>query len=74
MVDLKSELAQWDQQLNNLKRLLPIEVNYSKLIKDEIPAAEEAVRTQEDKLAPAKAKSEEVRGNCLLSITPDGLR
>ena len=60
LVDLKNELALWDQQLNTLKRLIPVEVNYNKLIKDEIPAAEQAVQVQEDKLAPAKLKAEEV--------------
>lgn len=60
LVDLKNELALWDQQLNTLKRLIPVEVNYNKLIKDDIPAAEQAVQVQEDKLAPAKLKAEEV--------------
>ncbi|GAA5829449.1 hypothetical protein JCM5353_001337 [Sporobolomyces roseus] len=59
LVDLKNELALWDQQLNTLKRLIPVEVNFNKLIKDDIPAAEQAVQVQEDKLAPAKLKAEE---------------
>ncbi|GAA5991630.1 hypothetical protein JCM5350_007782 [Sporobolomyces pararoseus] len=59
LIDLKNELAQWDQQLTTLKRLIPVEVNYNKLIKEEIPSAEEAVQVQEDKLAPAKLKAEE---------------
>ncbi|GAA6018937.1 hypothetical protein JCM11491_005685 [Sporobolomyces phaffii] len=59
LVDLKHELAQWDQQLDKLKRLVPIEVNYNKIVKEEIPAAEEAAQVQEDKLAPAKLKAEE---------------
>lgn len=60
LIDLKNELAQWDHQLASLKRLIPIEVNYTKLLKEDIPAAERAHQAQEDKLDPAKAKVQDV--------------
>ncbi|GAA6059582.1 hypothetical protein JCM10212_000638 [Sporobolomyces blumeae] len=59
LADLKAELAQWDQQLSALKKLLPVEANYTKMLKEDIPVAEEAVRAQEEKLAPARLRAED---------------
>ncbi|GAA5936924.1 hypothetical protein JCM1841_001408 [Sporobolomyces salmonicolor] len=56
---MKEDLRTWEKQLDDLKRLVPIEVNYNKLIKEDIAAAEQAAQVQEDKLAPVKAKAEE---------------
>ncbi|GJN94490.1 hypothetical protein Rhopal_007572-T1 [Rhodotorula paludigena] len=56
---LKEDLVNWEKQLAELKRLVPAELMYNRLSKDEIPAAEQAATQQEDKLAPARDKAEE---------------
>lgn len=56
---LKEDLVNWEKQLAELKRLVPAELTYNRLSKDEIPAAEQAATQQEDKLAPARDKAEE---------------
>ncbi|GAA5908969.1 hypothetical protein JCM8208_007130 [Rhodotorula glutinis] len=56
---LKEDQRTWEKQLADLKTLLPAEVTFNRLNKDEIPAAETAASHQDEKLAPAREKAEE---------------
>lgn len=53
-------VAEWEKQLQILKRILPLEAAYFKLVKDDIPVAERAGLALNDKLEPARAKAQEV--------------
>ena len=55
------ELKQWEAQLANLKRLIPIEVAYNKLVLEDIPAAKKSATSYSDKLPGARTNAEEVR-------------
>ncbi|GAA5863503.1 hypothetical protein JCM8547_007267 [Rhodosporidiobolus lusitaniae] len=59
MRQLKEDLRSWEKQLNDVKKLVPSELTYNKIVKDELPAAETAALTQEEKLHPARAKAED---------------
>lgn len=56
---LKEDLRTWEKQLNDLKKLVPSELTYNRIIKEELPASETAAHTQEERLVPARAKAEE---------------
>ncbi|TNY22035.1 AAA domain-containing protein [Rhodotorula diobovata] len=69
---LKEELRSWEKQLADLKALVPAELTYNRLTKDEIPAAEAAAAQQDEKLAPAREKAEETTAQ--LNEVKDRLR
>ncbi|BGP20318.1 hypothetical protein JCM10213_002053 [Rhodosporidiobolus nylandii] len=56
---LKEDARHWEKQLADLKKLVPSEVTYNKIMKEELPAAEAAAAAQEEKLVPARTKAEE---------------
>ncbi|GAA5827048.1 hypothetical protein JCM3770_002453 [Rhodotorula araucariae] len=56
---MKEDLRTWEKQLADLKALVPAELTYNRLTKDEIPAAEAAAQRQDEKLGPARVKAEE---------------
>lgn len=55
----QQDMKTWTKQLDDLKRLLPIEVNYNRITKEELPAADTSAAQQEEKLVPARQKAEE---------------
>lgn len=59
MRSLKTEAVGWENQLNAIKKLIPSELTYDRIMKDELPAAEAAAHAQEERLVPACAKAEE---------------
>jgi hypothetical protein len=63
MQDAQEQLGGWEKQLGELKRLLPVELTLSKLVKDDIPAAEKEAEIDSSKLPAVKAKAEEVRSS-----------
>ncbi|GAA5916492.1 hypothetical protein JCM6882_001738 [Rhodosporidiobolus microsporus] len=69
---MKEEVQGWEKQIASLKKLIPLEITYTKTVKDELPAAEAAAAQQEEKLAPARSKAEETNG--LLNELKDRLR
>lgn len=60
LAENKKLVSGWEKQLVDLKRLLPLEMAYSRLIKDEIPAAEQELDEEQRKLGPATAKAGDV--------------
>ncbi|KAM0751847.1 hypothetical protein T439DRAFT_220598 [Meredithblackwellia eburnea MCA 4105] len=59
ITQLESEIAGWEEQHKSLNEELHTEVAYEKLVKEDIPAAEAAVKTQSDRLPGAKTRTEE---------------
>ncbi|KAI5481385.1 DNA repair protein rad50 [Pseudohyphozyma bogoriensis] len=57
--DAEEELRAWEGQLSDLRRLVPTEVAYTKLVNEDIPAADEAANRQSAKLPEVTAKSQE---------------
>ncbi|KAK4330749.1 DNA repair protein RAD50 [Rhodotorula toruloides] len=55
----QQDMKTWTKQLDDLKRLVPIEVNFNRITKEELPAAETSASQQEEKLVPARQKAEE---------------
>ncbi|KAK4701138.1 DNA repair protein RAD50, partial [Phenoliferia sp. Uapishka_3] len=58
----KAELKQWEEQMNELKGLLPHEVSYDKLQLEDIPAAEQAAAEHAARLPAATAETERASG------------
>ncbi|GAA6021568.1 hypothetical protein JCM10207_005070 [Rhodosporidiobolus poonsookiae] len=70
--EIKEELAGWEKQVVDLKKLVPVELTYTKISQDELPAAETAAAHQEEKLGPARTKAEEATSH--LNELKDRLR
>jgi hypothetical protein len=64
----KEDLAAWDKQLQTLKRLLPVEVAYNKVVSEDIPMAEKTAEAHAAKLPAASQKSQEVRSTPSLPV------
>lgn len=60
LAENKKLVAAWEKQLVELKRLLPLEMAFSRLSKDEIPAAERELDEEQRKLGPATTKAGDV--------------
>lgn len=56
---LQKEHAGWIEQLDELKKLVPTDALYQRLVKEDLPAARQAAAAQEEKLAPAREKAKE---------------
>lgn len=56
---LEEQRDDWQQQLDTLKALAPTEAVYQRLVKEELPAAKDALTAEEEKLAPARDKAKE---------------
>ncbi|GAA5903024.1 hypothetical protein JCM6882_009671 [Rhodosporidiobolus microsporus] len=50
---MKAEVQGWEKQNASLKKLIPLEITYTKTVQDELPVAEAAAAQQEEKPAPA---------------------
>lgn len=61
----QESVADWERQLQSLKRLLPVEASYFKLIKDDIPTVEKSLAALTEKLEPARTKAQEVSTHIL---------
>ncbi|GAA5989043.1 hypothetical protein JCM11641_002306 [Rhodosporidiobolus odoratus] len=59
MRQAKEDHRSWEKQIAELKKLVPVELTYTKISQEELPAAEQAATVQEEKLAPARTKAEE---------------
>ncbi|GAA5876452.1 hypothetical protein JCM3774_003780 [Rhodotorula dairenensis] len=59
LAKLQEEHAGWIEQLEQLKKLVPTDALYQRLVKEELPAAKQAAAAQEEKLAPARDKAKE---------------
>ncbi|BGP20338.1 DNA repair protein rad50 [Rhodosporidiobolus nylandii] len=56
---LEEDARHWEKPLADLKKLVPLEVTYNEILKEELPAAETSAAAQEEKLFPARTKAEE---------------
>lgn len=70
MQQAKDALTGWEKQLEDLKRLLPVELALTKLTKEDILAAEQEAERTNARLMPATNKAEEVGGAGAADVDP----
>ncbi|GAA6019292.1 hypothetical protein JCM8202_000967 [Rhodotorula sphaerocarpa] len=59
LLKLQQDLDGWEDQLATLKELVPVDLMYQRLVKEELPAAKEAAAKDEEQIAPARDRSKE---------------